>query len=500
MKILNVMNFVRQCEPRSESADKVLFSTTKAELELMKELDVENTFLLQYDTLCDPKYVELFKNEITDKTELGLWYEIVEEMTDAVGLPYRSEFGWSWDWHIIPGFSMGYEVKEREMLIDEAMNKFKEVFGYYPKTVASWLMDTHTINYLTDRYEISAMGNCRDQVSVDAYTLIGGYFNQAYYPSRKNMFTPAQTEAQRVKTPMFRLLGANPIHNYDGKKYITEKNKDKPCDTMEAIWGGADPNMMDWYYRTYYKNEDMGFSYAQIGQENSFGEHDLVTPIRMQIEKAMELEDVHIMKMCDTGEWFKKQYISGTPVTSVTALDNWDERDIQSVYYDSQYYVANLFRCEQKVFFRAIYLFDENAEDKYLYKACETFDAVYENLPIVDTRLWGEDVEACGMYLDDQGEAFDTERISEKELKVYWGDKYVIFRENEIEINNCDITFFPGKARAEISVSEDKIAYVYSGRRYEVRIQGGTAEGRGDHIRITPKDKKVKLLLQASGK
>ena len=164
MKILNVMNFVRQCEPRSESADKVLFSTTKAELELMKELDVENTFLLQYDTLCDPKYVELFKNEITDKTELGLWYEIVEEMTDAVGLPYRSEFGWSWDWHIIPGFSMGYEVKEREMLIDEAMNKFKEVFGYYPKTVASWLMDTHTVNYLTDRYEISAMGNCRDQV------------------------------------------------------------------------------------------------------------------------------------------------------------------------------------------------------------------------------------------------------------------------------------------------------------------------------------------------
>ena len=30
---------------------------------------------------------------------------------------------------------MAYSPAQRELLIDEAMRKFKEVFGYYPKTV-----------------------------------------------------------------------------------------------------------------------------------------------------------------------------------------------------------------------------------------------------------------------------------------------------------------------------------------------------------------------------
>ena len=96
------------------------------------------------------------------------------------------------------------------MLIDEAMRKFKEVFDYYPKTVACWMIDTHTINYLTDHYDVSTLAICRDQVNFDAYTLIGGYFNQAYYPSRSNMFTPAQSDECRVNVPMFRLLGPAP--------------------------------------------------------------------------------------------------------------------------------------------------------------------------------------------------------------------------------------------------------------------------------------------------
>jgi len=64
-------------------------------------LSPDNTFLLQYDAVCDENFVSLFKNKATDKTELGLWYEIVEPLTSACGIPYRSKKGWKWDWHII---------------------------------------------------------------------------------------------------------------------------------------------------------------------------------------------------------------------------------------------------------------------------------------------------------------------------------------------------------------------------------------------------------------
>lgn len=87
MKIVNVMNFVRQCDPRSEIIDKALVPTTKGQMRLVKAMNIEHTFLLQYDTLCDSKYIDFFNAESTEKTELGLWFEIVEELTDAVGIP-----------------------------------------------------------------------------------------------------------------------------------------------------------------------------------------------------------------------------------------------------------------------------------------------------------------------------------------------------------------------------------------------------------------------------
>ena len=192
MKAINIMNFVRQIDERLPKDSDVLYQTTRAELELVNEFGYENTFLLQYDACCDGRYVKLFKENATDKTELGIWYEIVEPLTSACGLPYNSDMGWKWDWHIVPGFSMAYTPREREMLIDEAIRKFREVFGYYPRTVASWVIDTHTVNYLASHYDIDAVGICRDQTNTDAYTLVGDYFNQAYYPSKNNMFTPAE--------------------------------------------------------------------------------------------------------------------------------------------------------------------------------------------------------------------------------------------------------------------------------------------------------------------
>ena len=126
MKIASIMNFARQVDQRMEDSENILFNATRAELEMVNEFGLDNTFLLQYDVLCDPRYAELFREKGTARTELGIWYEIVEPLTSACGLPYKSERGWRWDWHIVPGFSMAYTPREREMLIDEAIRKFKD--------------------------------------------------------------------------------------------------------------------------------------------------------------------------------------------------------------------------------------------------------------------------------------------------------------------------------------------------------------------------------------
>ncbi len=276
MKIINFMNFVRYCEPRIndiQAGKDILFETTKREMELAKEFGIKNTFLLEYDALIDERYINFFKENADENTELGLWFEIPKQLLDRVGLEWRGREGWTWDWEIIPGFSMAYTREERELIIDEAMNRFKEIYGYYPKSVASWLIDTYTMELLSKKYDVSYIGICRDQVSTDAYTLVGGYFNQAYYPSNKNMFTPAQTKEQQINTPVFRLLGPDPIHNYDNHKYFEScKEKIATLYTLEPAWPiGRDEEVIKWFKKSYFENEDLGFSYAQIGQENSFG-------------------------------------------------------------------------------------------------------------------------------------------------------------------------------------------------------------------------------------
>jgi hypothetical protein len=484
------MNFVRQIDERLTDSENVLFNTTKAELELVNEFGFKNTFLLQYDAVCDGRYAKLFKENADEKTELGLWYEIVEPLTSACSLPYKSENGWKWDWHIVPGFSMAYTPAERELLINEAMKKFNEVYGYYPKTVASWLIDTHTVNYLTEHYDIDAIAICRDQVNTDAYTLVGGYFNQAYYPSKNNIFTPAQSEEMQTCVPVLRLLSPCPVHNYDSYKYISKELGQSlgytGCFTLEPVWKiGNNPEYVDWFFATYFGNEDLGFSYAQIGQENSFRYDDFLPDLRMQLEKIKALNGVSVQKMCDTGAWFKQSF-DLTPATSIVANSSWDKSiDVQSVYYDCKSYTANLFRYENSIFVRLLYLFDDRKKEHYLTEKCTTFDAIYENLPLVDTRFWtGEEKKNCGLVLDSNATEFTVRKTSNGVLEAAWKEFKIVFDENKITTNIPEMRLYTGEPNCKIQVCESCINYTYKGASYSLNIENADIRCNLDYISI----------------
>ena len=487
MKVVNIMNFARANEPRYPDVHKKLAKVTCDQMDLVNSMNVDATFLLQYDVLCDKNFVQGIKERAGENIELGFWYEVVEPLTTACGMPYESERGWKWDWYIKPGFSVSYKKSDREKLIDESMRKFKETFGYYPRTVGSWLLDTHTVNYLSEHYEIDAFCFCRDQINTDAYTLVGGYFNQAYYPSKNNMFTPAQTKEAQVNVPVFRLLGSDPIYNYDGGKYASENCKRGPY-TMELVYdkvSGGNPKIVDWYLDSYFREEDLGFSYMQIGQENSFGMYDLITPLKMQIEKIQALGDVKIEKMSDTGKAFKNKYCS-TPATSVCALKNWDTTDCQSVFYDSKNYTASIMRADGKTFIRALYLFDERVDDIYETTPCSTFDAVYENLPIVDTVYQKGDTNGgYGIILDNSSSHFNVKKTADEDLTVFWDDKSVVFKNNCIILNNCNFNFTNYMNNTTISTSNDTIYYTYKNNSYSLKVDGGSVSKRDNTITVT---------------
>lgn len=149
-KIVNIINFIRLLEPRDSSiTEDVLYKTVEEQVRMMKKYDLKGTFLLQYDALMNKRYQDLLKSLPKDSFEIGAWWEIPQPLAEKSGLKWRGRY--PWDWHADVGFSTGYTPEEREKLADVYMEDFKAIFGYYPKSVASWFIDTHTLNYLSQK-------------------------------------------------------------------------------------------------------------------------------------------------------------------------------------------------------------------------------------------------------------------------------------------------------------------------------------------------------------
>src|SRR5665213_1983512 len=211
-RIVNIYNFVRNSDYRVANSEDVLYETTRQQIQLLKQAGLPATWALQYDALINPRYQKLFKEQLGSNDEIAAWWEIPRPLAEKAGLQWRGRHEWDPTANI--GFSPGYTPEERRKLVDIYMSDFKAIFGHYPRTAGSWYIDEITMAYMVKRYGIVASCNCKDQVGTDGYTLWGGYWNQAYYPSRLNAYMPAQTKAGQIDVPVFRMLGSDPIYQY----------------------------------------------------------------------------------------------------------------------------------------------------------------------------------------------------------------------------------------------------------------------------------------------
>ena len=417
-KVINIVNFVRALDPRIAHSE--LVRCTEEEIRLNKRYQFPNTFLLQYDAMIDPEFQDLFRRERDAQMELGVWIELSRPLTEAVGIPWRGRAGYDWDWHVDSGFLMGYAPDARKRLIDEIMRKFRELFGTYPKSVGSWLLDSVSMTYLSETYHTDAFLICREQYAIDAYTLWGGYFNQGYYPAKTNMLCPAQHAETQIATPVFRRLGPDPIYGYDEKAELYPQAHPS-CNTLEPVWfTGRDPDAIDWLLDCYYGQECMNFAYATAGQENSFGWTDVQAGLETQFEKIQKLVNdgkLTVETLGDTGRWFRRTF-DRTPATALTALSDREQNDIRSVWYDCQNYRASVQLQGDRLYFLDIYRFDDAYRERYLTEACKEWQATYDNLPVIDGRLWSTPGTTARLELDVPVQSIDVQRTGENTLTV----------------------------------------------------------------------------------
>jgi len=385
--IVNIINFIRLLEPRSEAiTEEVLYQTVVSQVEMMKEYDLGGTFLLQYDALLDPRYQQLLKDLPADSFEIGAWWEIPQPLVENAGFEWRGRY--PWDWHADVGFATGYSPAEREKLVDVYMDDFKEIFGYYPKSVGSWFIDAHTLNYMYQHYGIVASCNCKDQIGTDGYTLWGGYWNQAYYPSLVNAYMPAQHEEKQIPVPVFRMLGSDPVRQYD----LGLGTHRQSVISLEPVYrhGGGDSIWVNWYFDQFIEGESLEFGYVQAGQENSFTWERMSKGFEIQIPLIARLRNEKKLKvetLAESGQWFRERYKT-TPATSVTITQDLEGSDLKTVWFNSRFYRVNLLWENGTLRFRDIHLFNEDFSSDYLTRKGTSNQCSYFTLPFVDGFNW----------------------------------------------------------------------------------------------------------------
>ena len=400
-KIVNIINFIRLLEPRdAKITEEVLYKTVVNQVEIMKKYNLGGTFLLQYDALLDSRYQNLLEDLPDSSFEIGGWWEIPQPLVQNAGLKWRGRY--PWDWHADVGFSTGYTPDEREKLVDVYMNDFKKIFGYYPKSMGSWFIDAHTLNYMYQKYGIIASCNCKDQLGTDGYSLWGGYWNQAYYPSRKNAYMPAQNEENQIPVPIFRMLGSDPVRQYDNGIGF----KHQGVITLEPVYpkAGGDSTWVNWYLKEFVEGECMEYAYTQSGQENSFIWSSVEKGFEIQMPLIAQLRDqrkVKVETLAQSGKWFKEHY-KVTPATSVTVNEDLEGSDLKTVWFNSRFYRANILWEKGALRFRDIHLFDENLPSRYLTEKVTSNECSFFTLPFVDGHQWSSSNETAGLRLNVQ--------------------------------------------------------------------------------------------------
>ena len=378
--VVNIINFIRAVEPR-EKVD--LVEPVREQIRLIQGKQLEATWLVQYDALLEERFVSLLKG-LDERQEVGGWFEVVQPLVEDAGYEWRGRF--PWDWHCNVGFSIGYRPEQREKLIDVYMEKFKEVFGEYPEVVGSWFIDAHTLGYLWDKYKIIGSCNCKEQIGTDGYTVWGGFYNHAYYPSRKNMICPGQNAENQIPVPVFRMLGNDPIWAYE-----SFTGRGRGIHSLEAVTrAGSSPEWVKWFFEVNFDAPCLSFGYTQAGQENSFGWPRMKAGFEMQVPfmaDEVAAGRVNVWTLGKTARWFKERY-KLTPPSAITALSDWRGEGLKSVWYCCKNYRTSLLWDKDKFWIRDIQKFDETYPERYLTEVCTTADCTYDNLPILDGGWW----------------------------------------------------------------------------------------------------------------
>lgn len=520
IRAINILNFIRAEDPRQPIN---LFEPVQQQMRLIKAQQLPATWLLQYDALVEGPFVDFLKAEMPVSHEVGIWLEMNKRICEDAGIKWRGNPAWEWDYHVPVAYTIGYRPDERRRLADTAMAMFKKTFGRQARSVASWNLDAITLAHLSDHYGIDAFGNCRDQLATDGFTIWGAPI-AAYFPCRLNAWSPALEEKRQINTPVFRLLGQDPVYYYD--------NRLPYPDTMEPVWpSGQSKKFVDEFLKMITISPTQAIAYVQLGQENSFGWPMMRDGYAMQIGIVGGLQKrghLVVETMGETGRRFKSAHKSTPTQAQVMLEDPYGHNDPaeKTVWYQSKYFRANLHVRGEEFYFRDLHVYNDAYPQPFLEDPVKVHGIDQKMLAVLDGYHWSdgplghryEGKRAAGRFFRVEKNGNEVELRMMGDFTVEEGGPVlrttiptvggsrliVVFKEKEIEFREENtshgsrllLRFVWNIERSALkNVKNKRVNYSFRGFDYDIRVLRGKASQTADGAEIAGTAQGIRILM-----
>ncbi len=390
--------------------------------DILKKQNIEATWLIRFDALADNKIIDSLK---TTSDEKGLFLEVTPIWTKEAGVEYQI----SESWHSAKSaFLTGYEPYQREKLIDAAFEKFKNIFGSYPKSVGAWWIDSYSLSYMHKKYEIIDALIVADQYTTDNYQIWGQYFSTPYYPSRVNALHPAQTLENKLPVVITQWAARDPVNGY-GNGVLESTYSVQANDYLD--YHDLDTNYFEKLIDIYTKQKFNKFGHIVVGLENSYEWGKYAKEYENQIKKLAQKRknnEIFISSLANFANWYKQNFPDLSPAQIIMADDPLGSEK-KVVWFMNRFYRAGWFYNEAGSVFRDIRQYIDGKEELCLQKRCDEVNFATSATRVLDEVSFGH------KWLIDEGKISDF-RLSKE------GEKYLITYENEAE-NSRKIEFMP---------------------------------------------------------
>lgn len=350
-KFVTIVNPVRISKYTKNPAESV-----RSEYSVIKKYNLPATWLLTYDALNDREIISEVK-KMDKNQEFGVFLEITSLFSESVGVEYNETGSWH---HANSVFLSGYTQEERIIFINKIFEKYREVFGSYPKSIGSWWTDGYSLSYIKEKYGVVVNLVCADQFSTDNYQLWGQPWQTPYYPTKLHPAIPASNIENKLDLVNIQWAPRDPLNGYNSSLYSTQD--------YLVTENSLDTEYFKNLLGVYLDNQESDFAQITVGLESDLdpGAYLREFPKQMSVVKEYEDLGVNVVTMSDFANQYQKLYPDISPNTKIKSKDLLNS-GVDAYWFTSSHY--RLFythnKNEDSFVVRDIRIYSDNLVDPY---------------------------------------------------------------------------------------------------------------------------------------